>query len=38
MVYLARVRVRPPVRLGDIIVQDILGTGANLIASDDLET
>lgn len=32
----ARVRVTAPLKMGDIIVEDILGTGANLVASRDI--
>jgi CxxC motif-containing protein len=30
--------VRPPVRIGDVIIPDLLGTGVDLISSDDLPT
>jgi CxxC motif-containing protein len=31
------VRVRPPVRTGDVIVRDLLGTGANVVATRDVD-
>jgi CxxC motif-containing protein len=30
--------VRPPVRIGDVIIPNLLGTGVDLISSDDLPT
>ena len=30
---LAKLRVRPPVSLGDVILEDLLGTGANVVAT-----
>jgi len=36
MSVLADVRVRPVLNIGDIVIRNILGTGANLIATDDL--
>jgi CxxC motif-containing protein len=33
---IARVRVEPPVKIGQVIIPNILGTGANLIASSSL--
>jgi CxxC motif-containing protein len=30
--------VRPPVRIGDVIIPNLLGTGVDLISSDDLST
>ena len=36
MVHLARATATPPVRTGQIVVPNIAGTGANLIATDDV--
>jgi len=33
---LSPVAVRPPIRIGDVILPDLLGTGIKVIASDDL--
>ena len=33
---LARVRVRPPLEMGQVIIPDIVHTGVDVIASDDL--
>lgn len=33
---LARLRVAPPVKTGDVLIHNILGTGANLIATGSL--
>jgi CxxC motif-containing protein len=36
MNHLARIRVTPPIKGGDVIVSDILGTGVDVIATGDL--
>lgn len=36
MAVLAKVRAQPPVRLGDVIISDLLGTGADVVATSDL--
>jgi CxxC motif-containing protein len=36
MDYLSSVRVRPPIRVSDVIVGDLLHTGVDVIACDDL--
>ena len=36
MCAIAKVRVKPPVRMGQEIVHDILGTGANLVSTGTL--
>ena len=33
---LAKVKVEPPVKRGEVIIQNILGTGANLVATSNL--
>ena len=33
---LSEIRVKPPVKIGDIIISNLLNTGIDLIASDDL--
>ena len=33
---LSEIRVKPPVKIGDVIVSNLLNTGIDLIASDDL--
>jgi CxxC motif-containing protein len=33
---LSQVKVKPPIKMGQIIVTNIMGTGADLIASDEL--
>ena len=33
---LSKTRVKPPIKMGQVIVADILGTGADLIATDEL--
>ncbi|MCD8175642.1 MAG: DUF1667 domain-containing protein [Phascolarctobacterium sp.] len=35
--YLRKVRVKAPVKMGDVIVKDILGLGVNIVASRDME-
>lgn len=35
---LAHVRVRAPVRLGDVVIADVLGTGVDVVATRDLPT
>jgi CxxC motif-containing protein len=35
---LADVRVKPPIKMGAVIIEDVLGTGVDVIASDDLLT
>ena len=37
MYTLARARVKPPVRLGQVLLPDVCGTGADLIASGELQ-
>ena len=37
MYFIARVRVKPPVRIGQEIAHNILGTGANLVSTRTLE-
>lgn len=34
--FLAELRVKPPVKIGQVIARDVLGTGANLIATRSL--
>lgn len=34
---ISKVRVRPPVRIGQVLVEDVAGTGANLVATRDVE-
>ena len=36
MEQLAHVRVQPPVHVGQVIISDILSTGVDVVASDDL--
>ena len=36
MVILARMKVRPPIRIGEAILQNIFESGQDIIASDDL--
>ncbi|WP_026486203.1 DUF1667 domain-containing protein [Caldanaerobius polysaccharolyticus] len=33
---LAQVKVKPPLKLGDVVLSDILGTGVDVIATDDV--
>jgi CxxC motif-containing protein len=33
---LANTKVKPPVKMGQVIVANILGTGADLVATDEL--
>lgn len=33
---LAKVRVKPPVKVGDVILNNILGTGIDIIATDNM--
>lgn len=33
---LSEIKVKPPIKMGQIIVPDIMGTGADLVASDEL--
>ena len=33
---LSEIRVKPPVRIGDIVISNLLDTGVDVIASDDL--
>ena len=37
MYFIAKVRVKPPVKMGQEIAHDILGTGANLISTGIME-
>jgi CxxC motif-containing protein len=32
----SKTRVRPPVKIGEVIIPDLLGTGVDLVSSDDL--
>jgi len=36
MEHLSKVVVKPPVRVGEVIISDLLDTGVDLIASDDV--
>lgn len=36
MALLNAVQVQSPVKVGDIVVKDVLGTGANFVASRDM--
>jgi CxxC motif-containing protein len=36
MSVLSRVKVRPPIRMGEVIVSNILNTGADIVSSDSL--
>lgn len=36
MKVLAKVRVKPPVRAGEVVLEDLLGTGVDLVATRDL--
>jgi CxxC motif-containing protein len=36
MAQIGRVSVKPPVRIGDVILSDLAGSGVDLIAADDL--
>ena len=36
MLSLARIKVRPPVKMGQVIVSDIAGTGVDMVATDEL--
>ena len=36
MAHLSKIRVSPPVMIGDVIIPDISNTGVDLIASDDV--
>ena len=36
MVQIARLTVEPPVRIGEVILPDLAGSGVDLIAADDL--
>ncbi len=36
MEQLSKVRVKPPVRVGEVIISNLLDTGVDLIASDDV--
>lgn len=36
-VYLRKIKIRTPVKTGDIIVKDILGLGVDIVASRDME-
>ncbi len=33
----ARAKVKPPVKIGDVIIPNLLGTGIDLVSSDDLQ-
>jgi CxxC motif-containing protein len=33
---LSKIRVKPPVKIGDVIISNLLNTGIDIIASDDL--
>ncbi|MDP2916714.1 MAG: DUF1667 domain-containing protein [Dehalococcoidia bacterium] len=35
---LATMKVKPPLKMGDVIVSNIMGTGADIICTDDLAT
>ncbi|RKY03096.1 MAG: NAD(FAD)-dependent dehydrogenase [Spirochaetes bacterium] len=37
MDFISKVRITPPVEIGNVIVKDILGTGADLIATNELK-
>jgi CxxC motif-containing protein len=36
MYLLSRIRVKPPIKMGQVIIQNILDTGADLVSSDEL--
>jgi len=37
MGFISGIRVEPGIRLGDVVISDILGTGVNVICCDDLQ-
>jgi len=36
MMVLAKTRAKPPIKLGDVIISNLLGTGVDLVATNDL--
>jgi CxxC motif-containing protein len=37
MRYLAETKVKPPIKMGQVVIRDIAGTGVDLVATDELQ-
>lgn len=38
MIFLSKIRVKPPIKMGQVIIPNILGTDANVVSTDEFFT